>query len=427
MRYEEARQSGKWPIEIRLLPQFRDSPTTLYTLHTYAHPTTCFVKTRREELRASLVVPAGALVYEVLRDGILVSTGGLEVRPPEPLAPTIDHALRLAALPPSGAWQLPREHNVPDVDAWLVQFVYEEMPWTVRDVWIQDESSGNTICRLDKCGDRFAKTVYLPKGTFAYRFCVVPNQVPQMHLVTPTRLGWDDGAMVHPSQLMTWPLSIDVVDLSVPGAVPGDGLVRPITPNLSEEEPKKRCAVVASDDSTDHSDQTDACSQSMEDLSKRSETSVSIQNDAAPEWNSKRTFKSDTAVADETDSVLLPNEREECGIMRDSSFLGPRTGSGNKSCNLNQSGGISSIFVNAAMFMLGSTLTFMLGRRRFVGHAKASDGLSATDTASVRSLESRASHGRKSSIATASQQRDSIESIGNRGVRSLFRPRFGRL
>lgn len=236
IRYQHALITNSWPIEVRLLPQPNDTPHTLYTLHTPGNAAASFTSTRREELRATLNVRPGALVYEVLRDGILVSTGGLEVRPPM-TSPT---STSVSELRPSGARQLNNKvyHHQTGNNGTMgnnnnrnnnVVFEYNEMPWTVRQVSIVDEVTGRIVTDLHRgdhhqcdAGTGFSAAAHLPVGQFLYRFRVVLLSQP----TKPTRLGWDDGAMTQAWELMTWPLCIEVNDLSMPDAVPGDGMMR---------------------------------------------------------------------------------------------------------------------------------------------------------------------------------------------------------
>lgn len=295
--YQRAALENRWPVEVRLLPQHDDTEKTRYTLHTPDVASTLFTRTRRAELRASMAAPAGALVYEVLRNGLLVSTGGLEVRPPDATAlraalqpggaPAAPLGAGLAERPPSGARQLALSEGAgPDArERWPVRFEYRESPWLARHVSVvfsmdgdddddddddtpfspsspsysssfDDEgelerheeenrirkkkkkklmtasmmkSQGNyPVCAvLTRKRDAFVGETNLPVGEFRYRFRVLPHEPLLNNMAAaPTRLGWDDGAMVHAWEFMTWPLALSVKDLAQPGARPGDGLMR---------------------------------------------------------------------------------------------------------------------------------------------------------------------------------------------------------
>lgn len=310
IRYQKAAIDNRWPIEVRLLPQGNDAPSTVYSLHTPGNMAIPFIPTKREELRATLAVAPGPLVYEVLRDGLLVSTGGLEVRQPHPvpdfthyyqqqqlqaqshaavaadashvqsntrttsqkttsttttvttssssLSPNAPQATTTSIAPNnssietlyhksvtsientttrsdnhtlSGAYQLPiGQGGACDAkQRWPTIFHYNELPWTVRQVFVIDDSTGAVCTSLSKnsATHGFVGQVYLPPGPFHYRFRVIPNEALHTQIVSqPTCLGWDDGAMTHAWELMTWPLTTHVVDLSVEGATTIDGLMR---------------------------------------------------------------------------------------------------------------------------------------------------------------------------------------------------------
>lgn len=433
-RFERAKHDACWPIEVRLVPQRDDRENTVYTLHTSANPPVPFTRTRREELRATLAVPPGALVYEVLRNGVLVSTGGLEVRPPQPASASVAHALRLSSHAPSGAVQLAREENGADGrdGRWLVRFVYQELPWTVREVCVYDDSTCTILTRLDRVGEGFAKTIPLHVGSLTYRFCVVAHDALQNQLAALTRLGWDDGAMVHASQLMTWPLTIQVNDLSMPGAQPADGLVRAPDLELMEKDTISSSLTTADDDDDDDDDDNDNLADHAhsadDNLSKKS-SSLPRPNklDIAPDWQTQLAYKPSPVVEDST-SRSFPN-----GRVDDEDDIEPHESvsqSGDRrhvrdSGHAHGFGAALSLAMGAAMFVLGSTVTLILGKRSMSGTASASDSLSVSDDASVQSVDSKQSNGRRKSAVTSDKLPDDSHQGHSEGTRSIFRPRFG--
>lgn len=429
IRYEQAKRDGTWPIEVRLLPQHNDTSNTVYTLHTPANTPVSFVRTRREELRAMLDVPPGALVYEVLRDGVLVSTGGLEVRPPQPMSPSVPHALRLSSRPPSGARQLAYDENDQNLreGEWLVQFVYEELPWTVRDVWVHDDRSGKLLTKLDRFGEGFSKTIGVSEGPLVYRFCVVAHDALQSQLAALTRLGWDDGAMVHASQLMTWPLTIHVEDLSVPGNQPSDGLVR--VPEIGPmEKGTVSSSLTTGDDDEDDDDEDDFTvhPHSADDNASKKSSSKPQTNkvDMSEEWHPKLSYKSSPVPEDSTSQSYM-NDHEEADTITDETENSRHRRNRRRPSDSNGSGGFLSVAMGAAMFVLGSTVTLVLGKRGFLGKAMANDSLSISDDASEQSIDSKRSYDRRKSTIASEQRNDSAEDGDTREMRSFFRPHFG--
>lgn len=229
VRYNRAVAHAKWPIEVRLLPQSNDPPLTRYTLHTPSNAAVPFSPTRGHELRATLAVPAGALIYEVLRDGVLISTGGLDVRAPLPPlypAPSTSSASDPSTLPSGAAQQRPPYANPqPLPEHGRVVFAYRELLWTAREVSVLCASTWKELARLRRNDAGFEGAVDVPVGNLAYRFRVVPFEAGHARLAPPTSLGWDEGASSNAWEQVTWPLALRVSDLKEKGEEPGVGWV----------------------------------------------------------------------------------------------------------------------------------------------------------------------------------------------------------
>lgn len=384
IRYEQAEATGKWPIEVRLIPQLNDTADTTYTLHTAGNAAVIFTSTSREEVRATLAVPPGALVYEVLRDGVLVSTGGLEVRPPDALQQTsggsdsgiggddvgaggVDGVFgaHLGPPPPSGAMQLVAGKPPPD-QCWPVAFAYNEMAWMAREVTVVNADTGAVLLVLTRKPHGFGAIGVVPVGCLRYRFRVVPFEMLHAQAAMPTRLGWDDGAMIHAWQLMTWPLFLHVADLCVPGAVPADGLVR--SPGAGAECADADDADGEGDAPSDGGAITDVLPEDededededehRDDASRASTTDKPFDKDAL-RWRDKLQF--DHHVADVADPAEVA---KECVPTR-------RPG-GN---------GFGLFAMGVVMFFLGSTVTLLLGRG-------GGEGFDADDGPGRRKLDS---------------------------------------
>lgn len=351
-------------------------------------------------------------MYEVLRDGVLVSTGGLEVRPPHAPTPTIAHSLRLSALPPSGAKQLDAHENPPDPYGSLVRFVYEEMPWTVRKIGVIDERNSRLVTRLDKSGEGFSKTIRLPYGDFKYRFCVVVHDALQMHLANPTRLGWDDGAMVRAAHLMTWPLTVHVADLLQPGAVPGDGLVRAPEIDFSEKHSRSSSLTTTPDDDEEDDDDIDDADDeshismhSVDHFSNHESLSVTVPVDETNAWLSDPPFDTNPVTVASHDDRLPHQEDVALAPVVTTDTTHMRTPSHDKlpipgyasdtATNEEKRGDIDHhrhsnehasnngrfFFMGSTVFALSCAVSFLFKRRahRFSPRSVSSDGASESD------------------------------------------------
>lgn len=225
IRYERARAASRWPIVVQLR---HAAPATEYVLHVAPHAPTPFRAARAPLpplLSASLAVAPGPLTYTVTAaaaagaGAVVVSTGGLTIRAPEPPLAATRHAAALTSAPPSGA----RQEVAPGRGS--VRFAFAEELWFARAVDVVWEAPGGEERRapLRRAGDVFEGVAEVAPGRLEYRFRVTPRERTRVDAAPLTRLGWDPTRST-PDALVTWPLEIEVADMAKRGATPGEGM-----------------------------------------------------------------------------------------------------------------------------------------------------------------------------------------------------------
>lgn len=357
-RFQTAQAAGLWPVEVRLHPLPHDVTDTVYTLHTPGNDPVAFSHTPRHELRATLAVIPGALVYEVLRDGVLISTGGIDVRPPESPLQRSQFATPLDRRPPSGARQLAttEEDLQDDTDGWAVRFEYEEMTWMAKEVDVVTADTGQLLASLVRQDSAFVAVAYVRPGTLRYRFRVIPYEGLSARTAPVTRLGWDDGATRHAWELMTWPLELGVSDLSESGAAPGAAHVE-----VADDEATSTGAVDGDmrDDEADHDDDDDDDDDDGE-LGEETETTT----------DSEVRMKGKEMEAENFGESVVQTDVGK-NMQEDASFGTGQPDGGAKDVVRNPCGkdgdsgpGVGCFVMAAAMFLLGSSVTIWLGSRK---------------------------------------------------------------
>lgn len=240
-RYDQALKSSKWPIEVRLPNAFLtdDLSPSVYSLvlkNTKHEQHIPFNLSSSGDLYASTQVLQGLIQYEIHRSdkqNTLVSTGGLDVTPPNsPLSSSNSAITTLSQRPPSGAQQVSNKRDKFN-STWPVKFIYQEAVWAARSVFLRIDQSNSKYPQQDIQLERndsgaFETVVNLHRGTIQYRFRVIPTENTQVDVAPYTRLGWDDSAAKNTSELITWPLDLVLHDN---GNIVGDIVSKNISKN----------------------------------------------------------------------------------------------------------------------------------------------------------------------------------------------------
>ncbi len=200
-RYNAARNSGKWPVELR----FSDHSSALDAVKcvvTHLSGVTVDVHLERilsKEWVALLIAPTGSLMYSILAGDTIIAMGSIDVQPPPPPNPADLNCKFFARV----------VHVSEDGSHGMVEFVYgdsharevfvegDEEIGCVRLAWYEDESVFRAI------------VPHIPVGSFTFRFRVYPLKPTNPQDAPFTSLGWDT-MRCKPDSLVTWEQPIAV-------------------------------------------------------------------------------------------------------------------------------------------------------------------------------------------------------------------------
>lgn len=264
IRFAAAESTGKWPTEVHFREGSRNFPFGSESERFYSVRADCsdgchidvpLLRTTRAEWRSIIDVPPGSLSYTILEHETEITSGTMEVVPPDPPFARTRLAAQLKSRKSSGAKQFESKEPVsraspasavsselstvpsalsssspssvtpsePVADLWRVDFTFAEETWSVRDVWVEPRVGDPVVMSKDDNGV-YTTSLSLPKGVCQYRFSVLLRDAAGPDAAPFTRLGWD-AAVCTSSSLKTWELSIAVNDLSDGKSEPGESFM----------------------------------------------------------------------------------------------------------------------------------------------------------------------------------------------------------